>query len=77
MKEGRSGQRRDFWTVLDAGYEDAKIIMADGRIPCAVAVMTKKPSSRRNGDFREESTVISPVGQIEVAVKSSGSQWAR
>lgn len=77
MEEGRNGRRRDFWTVLDAGYEDAKIIMADGRIPCAVAVMTKKPSSRRNGDFREESIVISPEGQIEVAVKSSGSQWAR
>ena len=27
---------------LDAGYDDVKISLADGRIPCAVAVMTKK-----------------------------------
>ena len=26
---------------LDAGYSDVQIILADGRIPCAVAVMTK------------------------------------
>jgi hypothetical protein len=26
---------------LDAGYEDVQITMADGRIPCAVAVMSK------------------------------------
>ncbi|WP_329887473.1 class I SAM-dependent methyltransferase [Pseudoramibacter faecis] len=26
---------------LDAGYEDVKITLADGRIPCAVAVMKK------------------------------------
>ena len=25
----------------DAGYEDVKIAMAEGRIPCAVAVMEK------------------------------------
>lgn len=27
---------------LDAGYDDVKVTLADGRIPCAVAVMTKK-----------------------------------
>ena len=27
---------------LDAGYPDVKVLLADGRIPCAVAVMTKK-----------------------------------
>ena len=27
---------------LDAGYDHVKISLADGRIPCAVAVMTKK-----------------------------------
>ena len=27
---------------LDAGYGDVRITLADGRIPCAVAVMTKK-----------------------------------
>ena len=27
---------------LDAGYRDVRIALADGRIPCAVAVMTKK-----------------------------------
>lgn len=27
---------------LDAGYTDVKISLAEGRIPCAVAVMTKK-----------------------------------
>ena len=27
---------------LDAGYSDVQIILADGRIPCAVAVMTKE-----------------------------------
>ena len=27
---------------LDAGYPDVRITLADGRIPCAVAVMTKK-----------------------------------
>ena len=27
---------------LDAGYKDVKISLAEGRIPCAVAVMTKK-----------------------------------
>ena len=27
---------------LDAGYNDVRITLADGRIPCAVAVMTKK-----------------------------------
>lgn len=63
MEEGQSGQRRDFWTVLDAGYEDVEIIMADGRIPCAVAVMTKKPSSQRSKDFREGSAAISSAGQ--------------
>ena len=63
MEEGQSGRRRDFWTVLDAGYEDAKIIMADGRIPCAVAVMTKKQSSQKNNDFREGSAAISSAGQ--------------
>ena len=26
---------------LDAGYSDVQIILADGRIPCAVAVMMK------------------------------------
>ncbi|MCR5230810.1 MAG: class I SAM-dependent methyltransferase [Solobacterium sp.] len=26
---------------LDAGYQDVKVFMADGRIPCAVAVMKK------------------------------------
>lgn len=63
MEEGRNGRRRDFWTVLDAGYEDVKIIVADGRIPCAVAVMTKKPSSQRSKDFREGSAAISSAGQ--------------
>ena len=27
---------------LDAGYRDVRIALADGRIPCAVAMMTKK-----------------------------------
>ena len=27
---------------LDAGYEDVRIMTAEGRIPCAVAIMTKK-----------------------------------
>ena len=27
---------------MDAGYTDVKITMADGRIPCAVAVMKKR-----------------------------------
>ena len=27
---------------LDAGYEDVRIMTAEGRIPCAVATMTKK-----------------------------------
>ena len=27
---------------LDAGYSDVQIILADGRIPCAVAVMKKE-----------------------------------
>lgn len=27
---------------LDAGYHDVKVILADGRIPCAVAVMKKR-----------------------------------
>ena len=27
---------------LDAGFEDVRITLAEGRIPCAVAVMTKK-----------------------------------
>ena len=27
---------------LDAGYPDVKVSLADGRIPCAVAVMRKK-----------------------------------
>lgn len=27
---------------IDAGYGDVKVTMAEGRIPCAVAVMTKK-----------------------------------
>jgi ubiquinone/menaquinone biosynthesis C-methylase UbiE len=27
---------------LDSGYEDVKISLAEGRIPCAVAVMTKE-----------------------------------
>ena len=27
---------------LDAGYSDVRITLAEGRIPCAVAVMTKK-----------------------------------
>ena len=27
---------------LDAGYPDVKVSLADGRIPCAVAVMKKK-----------------------------------
>ncbi|ERL04721.1 hypothetical protein HMPREF1986_02693 [Oribacterium sp. oral taxon 078 str. F0263] len=49
MKEGRRGERRDFWTVLDAGYGDAKIIMADGRIPCAVAVMKKAVIAEERG----------------------------
>ena len=48
---------------LDAGYEDVEIIMADGRIPCAVAVMTKKPSLQRSKDFREGSAAISSAGQ--------------
>ena len=32
---------------LNAGYEDVQIVVAEGRIPCAVAVMTKK---RDGGD---------------------------
>jgi hypothetical protein len=38
---GKAGAdfRRQFF--LDAGYEDVQITMADGRIPCAVAVMSK------------------------------------
>lgn len=31
---------------LDAGYSDVQIILADGRIPCAVAVMKKKDRNR-------------------------------
>ena len=27
---------------LDAGYSDVQIMLADGRIPCAVAVMKRK-----------------------------------
>ena len=27
---------------LNAGYEDVHIVVAEGRIPCAVATMTKK-----------------------------------
>ena len=34
---------------LEAGYEDVQITMADGRIPCAVAVMSKA-GSKRNGN---------------------------
>lgn len=49
MEEGQSGQRRDFWTVPDAGYGDAKIIMADGRIPCAVAVIKKAVIAEERG----------------------------
>ncbi len=30
---------------LDAGYPDVKIVLADGRIPCAVAVMRKAPKN--------------------------------
>ena len=32
---------------LDAGYGDVRIELARGRIPCAVAVMTKKDTGRR------------------------------
>ena len=35
-----AGSYRRFF--LDAGYKDVRITLADGRIPCAVAVMTKK-----------------------------------
>ena len=35
---------------LDAGYKDVRITLADGRIPCAVAVMKKK----RKGDLENE-----------------------
>ncbi len=46
---GRAGAdfKRQFTTesyrqfFLDAGYSDVKVILADGRIPCAVAVMKK------------------------------------
>ena len=31
---------------LDAGYSDVRITVADGRIPCAVAVMTKKGNAK-------------------------------
>ena len=31
---------------LDAGYSDVQIILADGRIPCAVAVMKKAKDSK-------------------------------
>ena len=31
---------------LDAGYQDVQIILAEGRIPCAVAVMKKKEGQR-------------------------------
>lgn len=27
---------------LNAGYKDVQIVVAEGRIPCAVATMTKK-----------------------------------
>ena len=33
---------------LDAGYPDVQIILADGRIPCAVAVMKKAVPESRN-----------------------------
>lgn len=33
---------------LDAGYGDVRITLADGRIPCAVAVMTKKRDGGKN-----------------------------
>ena len=42
-----AGFKRQFTTdsykrfFLDAGYHDVKILLADGRIPCAVAVMKK------------------------------------
>ena len=35
-----AGRYRQFFT--DAGYGDVTVTMAEGRIPCAVAVMTKK-----------------------------------
>ena len=31
---------------LDAGYRDVRITLAEGRIPCAVAVMKKKEGDR-------------------------------
>jgi hypothetical protein len=30
---------------LDAGYHDVQVLLADGRIPCAVAVMRKAPKN--------------------------------
>ena len=33
---------------LDAGYGDVRITLADGRIPCAVALMTKKRDGGKN-----------------------------
>jgi ubiquinone/menaquinone biosynthesis C-methylase UbiE len=32
---------------LDAGYPDVQVLLADGRIPCAVAVMRKAPKNER------------------------------
>lgn len=43
----RAGFKRQFTAdsyrqfFLDAGYDDVKITMAEGRVPCAVAVMKK------------------------------------
>ena len=35
---------------VDAGYGDVSILLAEGRIPCAVAVMTKKGGARASVD---------------------------
>ena len=40
-----AGSYRQFF--LDAGYVDVKVSLADGRIPCAVAVMRKLEKQRQ------------------------------
>ena len=41
-KELNADTYRQFF--LDAGYSDVQVKMAEGRIPCAVAIMTKNKS---------------------------------
>ena len=51
-RTGRSRFQRQFTTesyerfFRDAGYDDVQILLADGRIPCAAAVMTKKAEKK-------------------------------